>query len=626
MFCKSCGESLKAGVKFCGKCGATVEVTASEGIQCPKCGAVNKPGAKFCRQDGTPLVDALVTAQAPGRCLPSSNLSRAQAAPTVRPVTRPSHRLQEPAPPLRPVPQNQRRSPAGGGTSRLWLAIGGLAVLAAAGGGYWLYKSRGASPQVVETTQAPDSQTPETYAPREQEGDVVEPPAPAKSETPSSAQSQVADAPQVSVGDRWVTEVVDHQDRSTELPRRAHGHGRRTTIGSFTSVRTVGKDYTRVVEYTGEWALVATHLRSGATTSYSPALPYLSFPLQPGRSWQARVVETDAEGKQRVHDVRAQMESWETVQVPAGTFDALKIVLTDDISKDGVVVQQGQDVSWYAPEARRTVKTEETSFDPATGERRRRTISLVEYSLQGSGMVGTGGNNALQSLPAEVIVAGGCPFEGCQLGRWTAREEVPVYDRKNGSMVSRLQAGLVINATDAEIHATPVKGVVTKVYSSDEAQGIRVGTVVHLLFPLGEGAVAVWHDGKVKNGSLDLEVRTDDPNQGKGNVLHWTWWVHIRLPDGSMGWLRNPQGHFDGMDAHGDLNGRPRVRATPGSEQMAPKSPIVSRQCDPVAPDHDNKCRRAVSGEREGTKNRTCKKDRPQAFGWGSGMIPRLAQ
>ena len=190
------------------------------------------------------------------------------------------------------------------------------------------------------------------------------------------------EAPSVRVGDQWVTEVVDHQDAA--LNYRAERTV--TDVGPdriFTSVRTLGKDYTRVVEYTGEWALVATHLRSGATTSYSPALPYLSFPLQPGRSWQGRVVETDAEGKQRVHDVRAQMGSWETVQVPAGTFESLKIVLTDDISKDGVVVQQGQDVSWYAPDVRRTVKTEESSFDPATGERRRRTISLVEYSVGG---------------------------------------------------------------------------------------------------------------------------------------------------------------------------------------------------------------------------------------------------
>jgi hypothetical protein len=440
--------------------------------------------------------------------------------------------------------------PAGGGASRLWLAIGALVVLTAAGGGYWLYKSRGASPQVVETTPAPDLQTPATYVPRAQEGNVVELLAPAKTETPSSAQSPVADAPRVSVGDRWVTEVVDHQDAA--LSYRAERTV--TDVGPdriFTSVRTLGKDYTRVVEYTGEWALVATHLRSGATTSYSPALPYLSFPLQPGRSWQGRVVETDAEGKQRVHDVRAQMESWETVQVPAGTFESLKIVLTDDISKDGVVVQQGQDVSWYAPEARRTVKTEETSFDPATGERRRRTISLVEYSVQGAGLLGTGGDNEMLSPPAEVIVANGCPFEGCQMGPWTAREKVPVFDSKNGTMTSTLHSGEVINATDAEIHAMPIRGTVSRVHSSDESQGIRVGSVVYLLYPLGEGAIAVWHDGKVKNGSIDLEARTDDPNQGKGNILHWTWWVQVNLPDGSMGWLRNPQGHFDGMDAHG---------------------------------------------------------------------------
>jgi hypothetical protein len=210
---------------------------------------------------------------------------------------------------------------------------------------------------------------------------VEAPPAVAPTETPSVDPSTTMHAPRVSVGDRWVTEVVDHQDPT--LNYRAERTV--TDVGPdriFTAVRTLGKDYVRVVEYTGEWALVATHLRSGATTSYSPTLPYLSFPLQPGKSWEARVVETDAEGKQRVHEVRARVESWETVRVPAGTFTALKVVLTDDISKDGLLVQQGQDVSWYAPEARRTVKTEETSFDPATGERRRRTISLVEYALQ----------------------------------------------------------------------------------------------------------------------------------------------------------------------------------------------------------------------------------------------------
>jgi uncharacterized membrane protein YccF (DUF307 family) len=418
--CASCGASVSNNASFCGQCGAPVQR-----LKCPQCSEVNAPTARFCvkcggelgstetpstrpesRHDGdrsaaatsTPATTATAeTASKPKEFVSDENvraLPLRQPSPFMRServeqlAPSDAERIASPAGPIvRPVSDEPRsaepaHTSSDDGTSRRWLAIGALVVLAAAGGGYWLYKSRDASPQVVEETQAPDSQTPETYAPRAQEGDVVEPPASATSETPSSAQPQVADAPQVSVGDRWVTEVVDHQDAA--LSYRAERTV--TDVGPdriFTSVRTLGKDYTRVVEYTGEWALVATHLRSGATTSYSPALPYLSFPLQTGRSWQERVVETDAEGKQRVHNVRAQMESWETVQVPAGTFESLKIVLSDDISKDGVVVQQGQDVSWYAPEARRTVKTEETSFDPATGERRRRTISLVEYSVGG---------------------------------------------------------------------------------------------------------------------------------------------------------------------------------------------------------------------------------------------------
>ncbi len=422
MYCKSCGESLKAGVKFCGKCGTVVEVAAPEGMRCPKCGAVNKPGAKFCRQDGTPLVDALVSAREP-RAVPSVvEPAVSSPAPFVRPV---SH---EP-PPAEPAPRRQtvqteaELAPSTGGTSRLWLAVGALAVLAAAGGGYWYYKSRGASPTAAETAQAPASQAPETAAAPEPERDVVEPSAQTKSETPPPVQSQVADSPQVSVGDRWVTEVVDHQD--AKLNYRAE----RTVTGVgndriVTSVRTVGKDYVRSVEYSGQWALMATHLPSGATTTYSPALPYLSFPLEPGRSWQASVTETDAEGKQRVHEVRARMEAWETVQVPAGTFNALKVVLTDDISKDGVVVQQGQDVSWYAPDVKRTVKTEETSFDPATGERRRRTILLVEYALNGESRTSSAidiGTNA--STRPEVMSQSNMPDDqAAVLQTWLGRK------------------------------------------------------------------------------------------------------------------------------------------------------------------------------------------------------------
>lgn len=549
MNCQSCGGSLKSGAKFCSRCGTGVASADSEGRKCPTCGERNRPGAQFCRQDGTRLVDAPAVPQESRANAPVTERVASPAAPIVQAIFSEPPPL-ELAPVLQHVQAEGAQAPSGGDKSPVWLALGALAVLAVIGGGYWLYRSKAASPQVVGAVQAPDSQVPETTAAPKPEGDVLEePPAPGRSETPSPVQSQVADAPGIQVGDRWVTEVVDHQDPKLNYraERVVNEVGDNRIV---TSVRTVGKDYVRSIEYSGQWGLIATHLPSGATTTYSPALPYLSFPLQPGKSWQARVLETDAEGKQRVHNVQAKMESWETVQVPAGTFNALKIVLKDDISKDGAVVQQGQDVSWYAPDARRTVKTEETSFDPTTSEKRRRTVSLVEYSLQN--LVGTSApvTGAAAGLPpAEVVAAGGCPFEGCQLGNWTARETVPIYDRPDGTVVGQLPKGEAVAAMNAEVRAAPRRAVVTSTFETDQQQGIKVGSVVYVLYPLGEGAVAVWHEGQVKDGSIDLGLRLDTPSDS--SPLQWTWWVRVALPDGNKGWLKNPQGQFDGMDAFG---------------------------------------------------------------------------
>ena len=193
--------------------------------------------------------------------------------------------------------------------------------------------------------------------------------------------AQAVEAPRVRLGDRWVTEVVDHQDsRLSYRSERIVEDMRADHI--VTSVRTIKRNYVRKIEYDNQWALIATRIPTGDVTSFAPALPYLSFPAAPGKSWQARVVETGSTGTEKVHEVRGNIGSWETITVPAGTFNALRIVLTDDISENGTLVLQGQDVSWYAPEVRRSVKTEESSFTPSTGEQRRRTISLLEYSLQ----------------------------------------------------------------------------------------------------------------------------------------------------------------------------------------------------------------------------------------------------
>lgn len=212
-------------------------------------------------------------------------------------------------------------------------------------------------------------------------GEIIpsrDPHAAANSHLPPSG---LVESPSVRVGDRWVTEVIDHQDANlnyrSERIAQSVGGGR-----VVTTVKTLKSNYTRTIEYDDQWGLLLTRLPKGATTTFSPALPYMSFPLSPGKTWQARVTEVSPGSGDKIHMITARVGKWESVTVPAGTFQALRIELNDDISESGVVIQQGLDISWYAPEVRRSVKTEEMSFNPRTGERRRRTITLTEYYLR----------------------------------------------------------------------------------------------------------------------------------------------------------------------------------------------------------------------------------------------------
>lgn len=262
--------------------------------------------------------------------------------------------------------------PKGG---RLLLGAIGIAAVVT-----WIYFSSGGSKsesQVARSAVVPTQQLPSPSTPPGAR-DVQSLP---RTETRSLVQGRRADTPRVQVGDRWTTDVVDHQDaRLNYRSERVVQVVQADRI--VTTVRTLKSNYTRTVEYDGRWALVLSRLPTGASTTFAPALPYFNFPASPGATWQARVVETGTSGAQKIHEIRGNIGSWETVNVPAGSFSALKIVLADDISENGVVVQQGLDVSWYVPEVRRTVKTEESSFNPVSGERRQRTISLVEYSVR----------------------------------------------------------------------------------------------------------------------------------------------------------------------------------------------------------------------------------------------------
>ena len=70
--------------------------------------------------------------------------------------------------------------------------------------------------------------------------------------------------------------------------------------------------------------------------------------------------------------------NWEEVTVPAGRFQGIKITVNTE-HKNGNDVVSTEDISWYVPEVRRTVRTQLTSVNQRTGERQVQHILLSNF-------------------------------------------------------------------------------------------------------------------------------------------------------------------------------------------------------------------------------------------------------
>jgi hypothetical protein len=133
--------------------------------------------------------------------------------------------------------------------------------------------------------------------------------------------------------------------------------------------------------YDTAWGYLGSGTSDKAGVSFLPALKYLDFPLSVGKKWTAQSVETDKKtGRQRQHTLYGTVEGWEKVQVPAGEFDALKIVLKTEL-KDADNISTGSDVSWYVPALQRSVKSELTGQDTTTGREEKRIARLISYNV-----------------------------------------------------------------------------------------------------------------------------------------------------------------------------------------------------------------------------------------------------
>jgi hypothetical protein len=183
---------------------------------------------------------------------------------------------------------------------------------------------------------------------------------------PAAAQAPSGAMPTMKVGDSWKWLRVDRRTGLTEAETVR-------TVTSVTAERIEGTENDgkyvmspdlQVLE-TPEW------VRTG-----SPR--FTDWPLAVGKKWSFNYVQ---EGKVQRYSVRwtydAEVVAQEKVKVPAGEFDAFKIVYkgfwnNDTNRRNGSSISTG----WYAPAARASVRTEVQSGNTLS------QTDLVELKLQ----------------------------------------------------------------------------------------------------------------------------------------------------------------------------------------------------------------------------------------------------
>jgi hypothetical protein len=83
----------------------------------------------------------------------------------------------------------------------------------------------------------------------------------------------------------------------------------------------------------------------------------------------------------RRHNISGIVGEWENITVPAGTFHAIKISLnTEVINSVTGEKSTGSDISWYALDVKRTVKSEVTSRNEIDSTEQKSVAQLISFN------------------------------------------------------------------------------------------------------------------------------------------------------------------------------------------------------------------------------------------------------
>ncbi len=159
--------------------------------------------------------------------------------------------------------------------------------------------------------------------------------------------------PSLHVGDVWV-DRIQGTDREFRIESAQGG----TMEVNYWGIEQVTDANLNIIVYRS-----LTESSSEPTVSSKPGM-WFEFPLYPGKTWVNSfdwelkgAAPTTGSGEDHGHAI-----GWEDIQVPAGTFHALKVEVKSRFFGRGGMSDEATLVFWYSPKVNRFVKFDYSSF------------------------------------------------------------------------------------------------------------------------------------------------------------------------------------------------------------------------------------------------------------------------
>jgi hypothetical protein len=157
----------------------------------------------------------------------------------------------------------------------------------------------------------------------------------------ASAPAAISSPPEWRPGDRWVYGWTSGSETGLKTVEVVEIREINKVTFYLVRVGELEHFYTRELQWAG------TMREQKVESRMSPPVPWFVWPLEGGRRWTHHATYEEANSKTEIAD-RFSVVATEMVEVPAGRFNAVKVVRETD--------RRDVDEYWYAPEVRFYIK------------------------------------------------------------------------------------------------------------------------------------------------------------------------------------------------------------------------------------------------------------------------------